>query len=211
MRSALNQLRTIVKRNDAYTVWQARLQRPDLLLDGIDYLQRVHAVARDHHAADGFLAVFIKCADPKGIAELHLCHVLDVNRDSVRRSENNVFDIRDRLNQPDAAHHRPLAGLLDHIAADIVVGTLNGFDDHRQRQRIRSQLVGIDIDLVLLHVATDTRDFGHTLHRIQLIADEPVLQRAQVAQIHLIAFERVPEDLTHTRCVRTERRHDAFR
>ena len=99
------------------------------MFDRIDYFQGVDAVACDYHAAYGFLAVFVKSADAKGIAKLHLRHVLDVNRDSVRRSENNVFNIRDRLNQPDAAHDRPLARLLDDVAADIVVRTLNRFDD----------------------------------------------------------------------------------
>src|SRR5258708_28165811 len=117
MRGALNQLRTIIERNDAYTIWQARLQRADLLLDGIDYLQCVYAVARDHHAADSFLPVFVESAGAERVTKLYVSNVLDVNRDSIRRSENDVLYISGRLNQSDTAHHRPLAGLLDHIAA----------------------------------------------------------------------------------------------
>ena len=164
MRGALNQLCSIVKRNDTYAVWQTRLQRADLLLDGLDYLQRVHAIARDYHATDGFLAVFIESAGAKRVAELNAGNVLNVNRDAVRRSENDVLNISGRLNQPDAAHYRPLSGLLDHIAADVVIRMLDSFDDHRQRQRVRSQFVWIDIDLVLLNVAANAGDFRNTRH-----------------------------------------------
>ncbi len=44
-----------------------------------------------------------------------------------------------------------------------------------------------------------------------MVTNKPVLQRAQVTQTHLIAFQRVPEDLAHAGRVGTERRHNAFR
>src|SRR5260370_27099238 len=131
MRRPLNQLSAIVERHDANTRRQARLQSRDLLFDGIDNFERVHTVARDYHTADRFLAVLVQGARAKGVAELHIRYVLDVNPNAVRGSQYNVFDIRDGLNQSDAAHDRPLARLLDHVTTDVIVGTLNSFDHHR--------------------------------------------------------------------------------
>ena len=48
------------------------------------------------------------------------------------------------------------------------------------------------------------RHFGDTLHIGELRFDPPVLQRAQLAQIELTAFHRVPENLAGRRCIGRE-------
>jgi hypothetical protein len=65
----------------------------------------------------------------------------------------------------------------------------------------------IDVDLVLLYVSTDGRDFGDPRNGIQLVADEPVLQGAKLTQGMVRAFERVPEDMADARRVWTKRGH----
>ena len=62
-----------------------------------------------------------------------------------------------------------------------------------------------------MNVAADGGDFRDAGNRVQLIADEPILQRAQIAQVVAFAFDCVPEDLTYTGRVGTKRRSDAFR
>ena len=78
-----------------------------------------------------------------------------------------------------------------------------------ERQVVGAQPVRIDVDLVLLDVAADRRDFGDARHGVELVADEPVLQRAQVAQRQRRALDRVPEDVADAGRVGPERRRDA--
>ena len=77
------------------------------------------------------------------------------------------------------------------------------------RDAIGAQPVGIDVDLVLAHHAADARHLGHARHGVELVADEPVLDRAQIPQRVAPALDGVPEDVADARRVRPERRHDA--
>src|SRR5437762_9169670 len=79
-RRAINQLRAIVERNDAYAFWQPTLNRRDLLFDRVDYFQRIHSVTRNDYATDCFFAVLIQPTYTKSIAEFHVGDVLHVNR-----------------------------------------------------------------------------------------------------------------------------------
>ena len=63
--------------------------------------------------------------------------------------------------------------------------------------------------MILLDEAADRRDFGHARDGIELIANEPVLQAAQVAQRQRGTLERVPEDVSNARGVRAKCRRDA--
>ena len=46
---------------------------------------------------------------------------LHVNGRAVRSRDDDVLDISDRLDEADAAHDRPLSGLLNDVPADVVV------------------------------------------------------------------------------------------
>ena len=71
-----------------------------------------------------------------------------------------------------------------------------------------AQPIRIDVDLVLLHSAADAGHFRDTRHGIQLVANVPVLQRAEIAQAESAALDRVPEHVADTSRIRPERRHD---
>src|SRR5207244_7098167 len=47
--------------------------------------------------------------------------------------------------------------------------------------------------------------------RVELVADEPVLERPEVAKRDSLALDRVPEDVADPRRVRAERWHDTRR
>ncbi len=49
---------------------------------------------------------------------------------------------------------------------------------------VGAQPIRIEHDLVLAHHAADARDLGHVGHGLQLVLQEPVLQRAQLRQVH---------------------------
>src|SRR4029453_5133318 len=67
------------------------------------------------------------------------------------------------------------------------------------------------VDLVLADHAPDARHLRHAGDGIELVADEPVLERAQLAQGLALAFDRVPEDMSHTGGIWTEGRAHAGR
>ncbi len=54
----------------------------------------------------------------------------------------------------------------DRLGADVDVRRLDRVDDRAQRNIVVAQLVGIDFDLVLTHVAADRRHFGHAVDAI---------------------------------------------
>ena len=82
-------------------------------------------------------------------------------------------------------------------------------DDGAERQVVGAQPVRIDVDLVLLDIAADRGDLGDAGDGVELVADEPVLERAQLAQRLRRALDRVPEDVPDAGGVRAERRRHA--
>ena len=57
---------------------------------------------------------------------------------------------------------------------------LHRLDHLAVRDAVGAQPVRIEHDLVLPHHAADARHLGHVRHRLQLVLQEPVLQRAQL-------------------------------
>src|SRR5882672_2769006 len=133
MRRPFDQLRTIVERYDPHSRRKARLQRSDLLLDSIDHLEGVYTVAGNHYSPDRLLAVLIQGARAECVSQFHVRHVSYVQRCTIWRANDDVLDIAYGLNQTNAPYHCPLACLLDYIAANVIVGTLNRFYDRGQR------------------------------------------------------------------------------
>ena len=97
-------------------------------------------------------------------------------------ADDDSLDVVDGRDQPDAAHDQPGAVRLEHVAADIQVAGADGRHHRAERQVVGPETVRIDVDLVLLDIAADGGDFRDARHGIELIADEPVLQRAQIAE-----------------------------
>ena len=178
-------------------------------LTRVDDVLRVDAGARDDDAADGFLRPLHERGDAKRVADLHVRHLLDVDRHAVGGADDDLLDVVDRRDQPDAAHDQPGAVRLEHVAADIEVAVADGRHHRAERQVVGPQAIRIDVDLVLLHVAADRRDFRDARNGVELVADEPVLQRAQFAQRMRRTLDRVPEHVADAGRVRAERRRDA--
>ena len=125
----LDQRRPVVERNDRDACREARLDLRDARLDRVDDLLRVHAAAGDDDAADGFLRALDERGHAKRVAELHVRHLLDVDRHAVRRADHDLLDVVDRCDQADAAHDQPGAVRIEHVAADIQVAVADGGDD----------------------------------------------------------------------------------
>ena len=201
----------VVEGNNLHARRQASRDLIDTRLDGIDDLLCVRAAAHDDDAADGFVAAFDERRHAERIADVDGAELTHVDRHTPRRGDDDVLEIRDRLHQADAPHDGPRAVGFEHVAADVLVAVADGFDHAAEREVVVAEANRIDVDLILLHVAADGGDFGDARHRVQLIADEPVLQRAQVAKGKPIAVNGVPEHVANACRVGPEYRHRAFR
>ena len=182
-----------------------------LVFDTVDDVNRADAIAGDDHTPDGFFRAFHQRTGPEGIPDLDLGHLADKNGHAVLRANDNVLDVADVFDEPEATDHGPGAARLHDIAPDIAVTPHDGVHDGRERDTEGAQAVGVHVNLILPHRSPDAGHFGHARHGVELIADKPVLERAQVAEGISRPFHGVPEDVPHPRGIRAEGRHDPRR
>src|SRR5262249_12688475 len=168
-----------------------------------------HAVARHHDASDGFLRALHERRGTEGITQLHGGHLAHEDRHAIVATHHDVLDVAHAFDQAEAADDGPRTARLHDVAADVSVAGHDGVDHGGERNPVRAQALGIDVDLVLPDRAADAGDFRDTRHGVQLVADEPVLNGPEVSQGHPLAFDRVPEDVPDTRGVGAKRGHDA--
>ena len=110
------------------------------------------------------------------MADLDIRDLLHEDGNSARVANDDLLDVIYRFDETDAAHDQPCAVRLEDIAADIQVAVAHGGDHCAQGQVVGSEAIRIDVDLVLLDVASNRRDFRDAGDRIELVSDEPILQ-----------------------------------
>ena len=172
----LDQIRAVIERHDGDALREPRLDLRDARLDSVDDVFRVDASAGDDDTADSFLCPFHERRHAKGVADLDICDLVHVDRNSVRVANDDPLDVINRFDEADAAHDQPRAVRLKDIAADIQVALAHGGDHRAEGQVVGPETIRVDIDLVLLDVATNRRHFGDAGDRIELVSDEPILQ-----------------------------------
>jgi hypothetical protein len=102
---------------------QARRDLGDLLLDVVDHLQRVLAVARHGDAGDHLaLAVEFGDAAPLVRHQFDARDVADQHRRAALGLDHQLLDVGRAAQVAAAAHHVLGLGHLDHAAADVAVG-----------------------------------------------------------------------------------------
>src|SRR5208282_2727224 len=148
-----------------------------------DDLHRVFAGAHDNNTANGFVPVNVERAAPEIAADLHRRHVLEINRRAVVQRQDDIFQIRVGIDQPDAAHDEFHPVFLDDLATDVQIALAHGVYDHLQRHAARAHLQRRNLNLVLPHETADARDFRHAGNGVELITHEPVLNRAQPSEV----------------------------
>ena len=182
-------------------------------LDVVDDLPRVGSVADDDDPSDRLaLAVPVGQAAPDLRPETDARDVL--HEDGSPRpvdAERDLADVVERFDVPEAADHELLLRDLQQPPARVAVTVLNGLSHSGNRNAVGAEPVRIDGDLVLAHEAADARHLGHAPHARQLVLEEPVLDRTQLAEVVPVRPESVHECPTHTRGVRAECRRDARR
>ena len=99
------------------------------------------------------------------------------------RGGRHLFEIAYATEITEASHHVFALAHLDRAPAHVVVAHANRVNDPGEGYVVRQQLVGIDRDLVLLHEPTDRRHLCHAWDRLELVAEKPILKRAQLGQV----------------------------
>ena len=184
---ALDKTRAVVGRDDLHPRRQAGFKLFQLHLDRADGLQCVLARAHDDNPAGHFaLAVQLGDAAAHFRADLHARDIAQAHRNAgLSGHQWNGAKIVERLQVTGSAHHVLGLAQLQHRAAGLLVRLLYRVDHFRLGNVVSAHPVGIEHDLILADHAADARDFRHVGDRLQLVLEEPVLQRAQLRQVHL--------------------------
>ncbi len=192
---ALDEAGAVVSGDDLDTRRQAGLELLDPGLDRVDRLERILAGAHDDHPARHFaLTVQLRDAASHFGSDLYARDVSETHRNAaIGRRQRNLSKVVERLQVPRSAHHVFRFAQLEHRAARLLVRPLHGIHDFAVSDVVAPQLVRIEHDLVLPHHAADARDFRNVGHGLELVLEEPVLERTQLRQVHLAALvdERV--------------------
>ena len=179
----LDEFGAVVEGLDGHAWREARLDLANLLLHAVDGRERVLAVAHHDDAADHFAPVHVERAAPEVAADLHGGDVFEVNGNAAALHQHDVLQVLQRLHKTQPAHDKLHAVLLDDLAADVEVARADGVHHVLQRDLARAHLERADFNLILPHEAADARNFRDALHRVELIADEPVLEGAELAKV----------------------------
>jgi hypothetical protein len=126
------------------------------------------------------------------------------------RLQHQVLDVSPAAQIAAAAHHVLGLGHFQRAAADIAVGIADHLGDAHQRDAVGTQFDRIDGHLILLDEAADARHFGDTGRLGQLVAQVPVLQRAQLGQRLVLGQHGVLIDPADAGRIRAQRRRDAL-
>ena len=141
-------------------------------------------LAHDDDAGDHIaFAVEIGDAPPIVGSEDHLAHVPDADRRAaVAHRQGDIPEILDGSGIPPAADHVLGPAELDEPPARIVIVPPDRLHHPADGDVVELQPVGVEIDLVLLAETADGRHFGHPRHRLEVVAQVPVLVGAELGQ-----------------------------
>src|SRR5690606_11871188 len=198
---------------DLDTIGQARCDRRDARLHGVDHLERVLAVTHHDDAGHDVAAtILVRDTAPDVGSDLYPADVAHPHgRPAGTGSEHDVLDVLDTREVAEPAHHVLAAAELQDARTDVGVRHAHGVRDLPHGEAIAVQSLWIHLHLVLPHVPADGCDLLYAGHALQLVADEEVLQAAQRGQVVAIGFDRVLIDPADAGRVRTQLRCRACR
>ena len=195
------------------------LKPSDFLIDPLDDLTRILAKAHNDDSANRLAAIEVDGSAAESRAHLNSPKIADSDGNALARQHDRFLDVlnglrrvlvgTDEASPPDDEFH---AAGLDGFGADIEVGILDGFDQSVERYVVKPQLVRVDLNLILPHVAANAGDFADSVNGLQFVLHNEVLQAAQLGEVHAGPwFEYVIKDLSEPRSIRPEDRDDALR
>ena len=144
----------------------------------------------------------------------------DADRRAVDAGNNDVGNVFGRGHLARRANQQLLAIALDIASANVGVIALQRCNQVVEGELVGRQAFGLWCNKVLLGMATDAVDLGHTRHIAQLRLDDPVLNHPQVGwgvrctvflERPLLGFHRPQEDFPQAGGDRPHARLDALR
>ena len=179
-----DQLGAVIDRHHTHSLGQAGGDLAELVFDPFDHIQSVLALAHHHNPRDHLaLAVEFGHAPALFRAEADRADVLDPDRFAPwSTGKENVFEIGQALGITTAPDHVLGAAELDQPAAGLGIAAAHRLDHAADREAVGLQPVGIDIDLILLGEAAHRGHFRHSAHRLEVVAQVPVLGGAQISE-----------------------------
>ncbi|GBC78534.1 hypothetical protein HRbin08_02030 [bacterium HR08] len=182
---AQDQVRPIVGRDDLHPFGEGALDLGQARLHALDDLQRVLPIPHDHDAADG-LPLSIQLGDAATNVRSQSDRAQMFHQDGRPRlridPHDDVLDVLEGSDVTATAHHVLPPGELDEPPPHVVVPPPNRAHDGLQRDAIGEQGIGVEIHLILPDEAANGSDFGHPWHRLQRVAQMPILKRAELGQ-----------------------------
>ena len=198
---ALDKVGAIVHGDHLHPLRQAAFQLGEPRLDPVDGVLGILAIAHDDNAAHHFpFAIELGDAAPHLGPGDHICHIPQQQRGAAHiGTERDLLQILDAFQIAVGAHHVLRFRHLDDGGAGLLIALLDGGLDKGERDAVGAQLVRVDPHLILANHAAHGGDFGDPVHRLQLVLEEPVLQRGELAQVMLAGFvhQRVLIDPAH--------------
>ena len=210
----IDELRAIVGRDDLDAFGKACLQVVEFLFDGLYCASRIRTLAQDDDAA-GNLAFAIELGDASAQfgADLDRRYVAQRDRNAAaHRAQRDRPEIVEVAEIARGTHHIFGFAHLDDRAARFLVGGLDCAHDLGVSHAERCHPVRFQHDLVLLDHSADAGDLGNAGNRLELVAQEPVLQAAQSGKVVPAGpvDERIFVDPPHTGCIGPKRARDAI-
>src|SRR5262245_59654877 len=155
----------------------------DLVLDAFQDVERILAVTHHNHAAHRLSAGVVQGAAAELWSHLHGGHVTDRDGRPAFLSNDDLAQIVFVFDEADSANEEFQAIVFDHLGANVDVAAANGLMDVHERHAMGPHLVRMHVDLILLDITADAGNFGNAFNRLKLIADVPVLERANLGQV----------------------------
>ena len=203
---AQDQIRPVVDRNYLHALRQPRLHFADLRFHAPDHIERVLALPHDDDARDRLArAVQVRYAAPQFGPQRHLAHVLHADRSAgVARHQHGLFEVTHRPGIPAPAHHVLGAAEFEQPPASLAVPRPHGLHHAADRNPVSLQPVRVNVHLELFAEAAHRRHLRHARNGLQVIAQVPVLARAQLRQVVLprVVHQHVLENPSQARRVR---------
>ena len=192
------------------------VQLVDRLVHILQHFRRVLSAQHLHDALDTVRIVALLVGESEHafalqIAVFELTDVIEVDRHAVDRLYDDIAEVLEPLDQPDAPDHVTQIAARDDTAAGVDVVLFDLLGDVRQRDAVLLHLARIDFDLVLCGdaaVIAHVRDAGHLF---QARDHHPFVQVGQLAQVVRLTLEDIPENFTGRRRERIESRNGMVR
>ena len=146
-----DQLRSVVDRYHPDAAEACRARFPSACLNLVDHIQRVAPLAHDHDARYHFAGPIQVGGATTYIRTQHnLSDVFDADRCAILIRKNNLLDVTRRLHISAPADHVFGAAKFEQSRARLVVPAAHRLNHSGNRNPVRTQAIGIHVDLVLL-------------------------------------------------------------